>query len=216
MTEEEARALGWEGAELREYLKGRDLTEAWIDALPRPQSSLTAPEPEAPRPDPDNPAYRSWAVGRALEAQSAATLAAQKAQQAAMQPAVIVTDLPSAEPSVYERRQWALQQALIDHPPVLRPGGEPRADVAFKLPDGTTKVVQNMPPLHPLTVIRPSEWEAHQARWEFRQRQQENELLCRAYGLEQCLEAGFLTELEASFLDPERIRPVPQLPGAPR
>jgi len=128
----------------------------------------------------------------------------------------VVEDRPGDAPSPHQVRQWALAQAMTDQPPVLRPGDDVRADYAFRMPDGTAHIAHNIPAPRPVEIIHPDEWDIHEARWQFRQRQAENELLARNYGLDTCIREGIVSESEARLLDPERIRPVPELPGVPR
>jgi hypothetical protein len=134
---------------------------------------------------------RTAALVAAVMQQSDAADAAARAARAAQQAQVVTTDRPGAEPTPAQQREWALRQALMKHPPSIRPGGPPKQDYAIRLPDGTARVVkQSMPPVN--HVVGPAEWGAFDQWWRGQRRREENQLLIAAYGERVCREAGIL------------------------
>jgi hypothetical protein len=57
--------------------------------------------------------------------------------------------------------------------------------------------------------IAPADWDRRNAVWEARQRVNENELLARSFGADQCVAEGLFSEAERSELDPGRSKHTP-------
>jgi hypothetical protein len=62
-------------------------------------------------------------------------------------------------------------------------------------------------------LIRPDEWDEFDAEWKAARRREDNHLLARTYGTEQCVAAGLFSAEEAAGLDPQRSRQVTLPPG---
>lgn len=126
-----------------------------------------------------------------------ATAASLRAQVEAKfgQPRVVQTlrpGDPEPQPTVEQRREWALKQAMADGVlPVIRPGRERLADQVIVV-DGEARVLRNKPAPRPMEVITPDNGQVMDYRWQWRRQVAENTALVQRYGLAQCLEAGFI------------------------